>query len=84
MKITTPFDFNQSLDLYSPYSKAFVFADGEVCCWRCARDNSKLIENAIEEFDRPCAAQWRVIAVENVEEDNGECCANCNEKIYQS
>lgn len=81
MKITTPLDFNNALEIYSPYTKAFIFNDGEVCCWRCARDNAELIKDAIENRDAG-PNFWLVVGVDNVEEDNGEHCANCNEKMF--
>lgn len=83
MKITTPLDFQNALDLYSPYTKAFIFKDGEVCCWRCARDNAELIKDAIEQEDS-APNWWLVVGVDNIEEDSGEHCANCNEKMYDA
>ena len=75
-------EFEEALNLYSPYVKAFIFYDGEVCCETCARKNAKLIKDAIQEGEK-ARNDWCVVGVDNIEEDNGEEFVNCNEKILE-
>ena len=77
MRITTTEEFKKALSLWSPYTKAFVFNDGEVCCERCARDNSELIEDAIEQEDS-APNWWMIVGVDTVEEPTDQRCIQCN------
>jgi hypothetical protein len=77
MRITTKQEFQKALSLWSPYTKAFVFNDGEVCCERCARANSELIEDAIEQQDS-APNYWMVVGVDTVEEPSDQHCVQCN------
>jgi hypothetical protein len=80
MNINSKKTFESALSAFSPYTKAFIFRDGELCCEKCASDNRALISDALETKDNN--SSWMVIGVDEVHhEEHKEICAHCNEEI---
>lgn len=81
MRIQYSDEFDHALKAFSPYTKVFIFSDGESCCERCARDNAGMIKEAIDTRNRN--STWLVVGCEDNTDYDGERCANCNEQIVQ-
>lgn len=64
------------------YPKYFVAADGEALSFEAARENQRLVEQAIEDEDRRNG--WCVVGVDVNWEDPNLYCAHTNERIQSA
>jgi hypothetical protein len=62
------------------YSVAFVTSDSAALCFKCARDNLRLITDSIRQRSRD---GWRIVAITGEHESDSAChCDNCNAEVW--
>ena len=82
MIIKTQEELDRAIKDFTPYSKVFWVADGELLCEACVRKEKRIIDEAINSEDK--YSQWFIVGVDCLEEDNGETCAHCNKQIVSN